>query len=503
MRFFSTEVLRRPIRESRNPRIMVDEDGQRRVIAEQKTVGHSTVKQYKAALVQLYNEQKNLGLNPNPQPVGHNLQNLLDTHRQRENARRKDREGGLGHHHQQLEDIINNNNNSIGTPRRRDDNTRRERDESDVVGSLFSNGNGDGDGNMINEQSMEERLTEGTTDHGITFSDENHNTNGNANANTNGYAQQLDRELEQVSPLIAERIRIMQEDIIAGQRRANIEQVQFRRGVLEALEIMNKRLDDIISGRVQWVVQAKLSQSQSQAQSQSQSQSQSQQRQSINSDGNLHFNPPPPSPSPRIGGDHHNRSRPRSSIHHPVSATRGTTNSSSAATAPTPATTTRTASGGNSTSTTAPQVPTSGHHHTSSTTTTSSSSSSSSPPNNNTNNNTNNNNNNNNNTNLPQTYSLSRTVKTVPDLWQEWTEGIDGGPAVSQLETAYGTSWRRAEDRMFFSRRRNIVSAVEDMVRKGGSSPVVAVAKLESVRQQKNWALNALAEELKKGEFVF
>lgn len=42
----------------------------------------------------------------------------------------------------------------------------------------------------------------------------------------------------------------------------------------------------------------------------------------------------------------------------------------------------------------------------------------------------------------PPQYSMSRAVKTVEGLWKEWTVGLYGQPAVWELDSRWGHSWR-------------------------------------------------------------
>src|SRR5271154_5727950 len=44
----------------------------------------------------------------------------------------------------------------------------------------------------------------------------------------------------------------------------------------------------------------------------------------------------------------------------------------------------------------------------------------------------------------PPQYVLSRTVRTVPQLWREWTVGLGGNSSVQGLEDLYGPCWRLA-----------------------------------------------------------
>ncbi|EED12062.1 hypothetical protein TSTA_001330 [Talaromyces stipitatus ATCC 10500] len=48
-------------------------------------------------------------------------------------------------------------------------------------------------------------------------------------------------------------------------------------------------------------------------------------------------------------------------------------------------------------------------------------------------------------------YKLSRTIKTVRELWAEWTIGLNGQPAVQALEQQYGAKWRSdSKERVMF-----------------------------------------------------
>jgi hypothetical protein len=63
----------------------------------------------------------------------------------------------------------------------------------------------------------------------------------------------------------------------------------------------------------------------------------------------------------------------------------------------------------------------------------------------------------------PRTVSsLSRAIGTVLQLWDEWTVGIEGKPAVQDLERSYGPAWRpSASEHVLFSRRKIIVDEIQ------------------------------------------
>jgi Transcriptional activator of glycolytic enzymes/Centromere DNA-binding protein complex CBF3 subunit, domain 2 len=95
-------------------------------------------------------------------------------------------------------------------------------------------------------------------------------------------------------------------------------------------------------------------------------------------------------------------------------------------------------------------------------------------------------------------YSMNRSLKTVPELWQEWTVGICGGPPVSRLETRWGSKWRQGQkERKHFSRRKVIIDEILRQAAASASSAIgnaqeVAVHELEGLRKKGGMSLTAL-----------
>ncbi|KAF4045171.1 Transcriptional activator of glycolytic enzyme [Phytophthora infestans] len=99
---------------------------------------------------------------------------------------------------------------------------------------------------------------------------------------------------------------------------------------------------------------------------------------------------------------------------------------------------------------------------------------------------------------LPPTYKLVRSIKTVQQVWQEWTTGIHGGPAVRDLEERYGSNWRNSPaEKRFFFRRKRIIDRVTLVTQQQHVSEAQAVCILEGQRTQSQLTLNALSESLK------
>ena len=92
-------------------------------------------------------------------------------------------------------------------------------------------------------------------------------------------------------------------------------------------------------------------------------------------------------------------------------------------------------------------------------------------------------------------YTL-KVVRNVPDAWREWSQGIQGGPAVRDLEAKWGYYWRPgAQARVAFSRRKTIW---DEIIRRiaHGTPEATAVQQVEELRAGKS--LNKLREHLQR-----
>ena len=103
-------------------------------------------------------------------------------------------------------------------------------------------------------------------------------------------------------------------------------------------------------------------------------------------------------------------------------------------------------------------------------------------------------------------YRISRTIQTIPDLWREWTVGLQGQPAIEKLDELYGSDWRSGPDaaaeRQFYSRRKTLITeirrlaAVEDPSQ--GDPYEIVVAQLEEERRQAKASLSKVIDALKR-----
>jgi hypothetical protein len=73
-------------------------------------------------------------------------------------------------------------------------------------------------------------------------------------------------------------------------------------------------------------------------------------------------------------------------------------------------------------------------------------------------------------------------LRTVGDAWAEWKVGINGGPAVEELERVWGGAWRpTGKARVAFCRRKVIWDEIARLMRTGMGAEE-AIEGLEQLR---------------------
>lgn len=99
-------------------------------------------------------------------------------------------------------------------------------------------------------------------------------------------------------------------------------------------------------------------------------------------------------------------------------------------------------------------------------------------------------------------YKLSREVRTIPDLWREWTVGLAGLPAVEGLDRLYGSQWRSGNERQYYSMRKVIVKEVRRRAGQGATDrrEREVVAQMEEERLASNASLDKVIKALKARE---
>lgn len=81
----------------------------------------------------------------------------------------------------------------------------------------------------------------------------------------------------------------------------------------------------------------------------------------------------------------------------------------------------------------------------------------------------------------PPAYEY-RTVGTVEEVWKEYREGIDGQPAVEELDATWGSRWRpEPRGRTWYSRRKVIWDKIKEYLAEGMEEDE-AVREVEKLR---------------------
>jgi hypothetical protein len=85
-----------------------------------------------------------------------------------------------------------------------------------------------------------------------------------------------------------------------------------------------------------------------------------------------------------------------------------------------------------------------------------------------------------------------QVVATVAELWDEYTKGLNGGPAIRELEATHGTKWRKYHrGPHIWQEKSAIYNAIEKLVAEGSSEEdAVATiqAKWDAMKPQKQCA---------------
>jgi hypothetical protein len=107
---------------------------------------------------------------------------------------------------------------------------------------------------------------------------------------------------------------------------------------------------------------------------------------------------------------------------------------------------------------------------------------------------------------VPQ-YRMSRAIQTIPELWQEWTVGLQGQPSIERLDELYGSSWRpgpaAASERQFYSRRKTLITEIRRLAAAIRAPPDEeaysrVVVQLEDERRRATASLSKVIDTLRK-----
>lgn len=100
-------------------------------------------------------------------------------------------------------------------------------------------------------------------------------------------------------------------------------------------------------------------------------------------------------------------------------------------------------------------------------------------------------------------YTLSRSVLTIPELWRQWTVGVNGSPSIATLDQQYGSRWRTKHSETQYYCVRKVI--IDELIRRaevktGGYDANIAdvVEELEAERKRAGASLSKMSGVLKK-----
>ena len=94
---------------------------------------------------------------------------------------------------------------------------------------------------------------------------------------------------------------------------------------------------------------------------------------------------------------------------------------------------------------------------------------------------------------------MSRAVKTVRDLWREWTVGLRGGPSITALDKQWGSRWRagRQAEVQWYSLRLEVIREINRVARARRISEESAMHFVGAEQRQSNCSLDLYCKRLR------
>jgi hypothetical protein len=94
---------------------------------------------------------------------------------------------------------------------------------------------------------------------------------------------------------------------------------------------------------------------------------------------------------------------------------------------------------------------------------------------------------------------MCRTVRTVEDLWREWTVGFQGQPSISELDRRWGSTWRagRRSELQWYSLRLEVIKEITRIAQSRRISQEAAMYQLSQQQQQQRCSLDLLCKQLR------
>jgi hypothetical protein len=99
---------------------------------------------------------------------------------------------------------------------------------------------------------------------------------------------------------------------------------------------------------------------------------------------------------------------------------------------------------------------------------------------------------------------MSRAIKTVEGLWKEWTVGLYGQPAVRELDSRWGYSWRagRHTELQWYSLRLEVIREIERIARSRRIGEEAAMYIVNLQQQQTGCSMDQFCKQLRANRKV-
>jgi hypothetical protein len=94
---------------------------------------------------------------------------------------------------------------------------------------------------------------------------------------------------------------------------------------------------------------------------------------------------------------------------------------------------------------------------------------------------------------------MRRDIRTVEQLHREWTQGLQGGPSILELDRRYGARWRsdRRSEIQFYSLRLEIIREISRISSHNSVSEIAAVQRVQGRQDREKWSMDKLCKTLR------
>jgi hypothetical protein len=93
---------------------------------------------------------------------------------------------------------------------------------------------------------------------------------------------------------------------------------------------------------------------------------------------------------------------------------------------------------------------------------------------------------------------MRRDLRTVAQLYREWTVGLHGCLPIGELDRRYGPSWRaaRSDEIQFYSLRFEIMREIRRIADVEAVSEAAAMQRVQGRQDREKWSIDKLCKRL-------